>query len=92
MLYGAKSVLDPLWATRLRGGMAHLTACVPKWSLPEIAQHLHTPSYLDPAVDEPAQHKLAEPPPEAAELQLADYVDRIDLQSSTTDRWATAPR
>ena len=80
---GAKSVLDPLWATRLRGGMAHLTACVPSWSLSEIEQHLHAPSYLDPATDEPAQQKLAEQPPEAAELQLSDYVDRVDLQPVT---------
>lgn len=83
VLYGAKSVLDPLWATRLRGGMAHLTACVPSWSLSEIEQHLHAPSYLDPATDEPAQQKLAEQPPEAAELQLSDYVDRVDLQPVT---------
>ena len=44
VLYGAKSVLDPLWASLLRCGIPRLTANVPKSSLPVTKQHLHTPS------------------------------------------------
>jgi ribonuclease BN (tRNA processing enzyme) len=62
-LYGAPAVLDPLWPTRLRGGMAHLTACVPEWSLAELPQRLAHPSYLHPEADSAAQQRLGTLPP-----------------------------
>jgi ribonuclease BN (tRNA processing enzyme) len=82
-LYGAKEVLDPLWATRLRGGMANLTACVPQWSLSELEQRLQHPSFLHPESDRAAQQKLVKPSQNVPELQLSDYAQRIDLDERT---------
>ncbi len=82
-LYGAPAVLDPLWPTRLRGGMAHLTACVPEWSLAELPQRLAHPSYLHPEADSAAQQRLGTLPPATAELQLSDYAERVDLGDRT---------
>ena len=82
-LYGAKEVLDPLWDTRLRGGMAHLLPCVPDFSQSEVDARLAHPSYLHPETDEPAQQSLRQLPPAEKELSLADYAQRVDLLART---------
>lgn len=82
-LYGAKEVLDPLWDTRLRGGMAHLLPCVPEYSQSEVDACLASPSYLRPETDEPAQRALKTLPSIDKELSLADYAHRVDLAPRT---------
>lgn len=82
-LYGAKEVLDPLWETRLRGGMAHLTACVPRFSPAEVDARLQSPGLRGSAEDLNTQHQLGQWPSDASALSLSDYVDRVDLAPVT---------
>lgn len=74
-LYGAPEVLDPLWPTRLAGGMEQLLIEVPSYTDPRvIADQIEHP---DPArTDE--QSRLRAPGP-IRKLGLLDYTDRTDL-------------
>lgn len=95
-LYGAPEVLDPLWPTRLAGGMEELLLQVPQETdAAAIAERIRartdrstgrSASGSDGRSDylaDDSRERLSEPGPRRR-LGLLDYTDRVDLHAGTT--------
>lgn len=84
VLYGAPEVLDPLWPTRLQGGMEELLLDVPRETdAAVIADRIRARSQPDESRPDASRERLGEPGPRK-QLGLLDYTDRVDLGAAAT--------
>ena len=84
VLYGAPEVLDPLWPTRLAGGMEELLLDVPRETdAAAVADRIRARAEPGAARPDSSRERLGEPGPRR-QLGLLDYTDRVDLGTAPT--------